>query len=35
LQYVRFAAVGVVNIFLAPLLFTKIGLAKTAPAEAN
>ncbi|MDR3791856.1 MAG: phosphatase PAP2 family protein [Terracidiphilus sp.] len=35
LQYVRFAAVGVVNIFLAPLLFTKMGLAKTAPAEAN
>jgi membrane-associated phospholipid phosphatase len=35
LQYVRFTAVGVVNIFLAPLLFTKMGLAETSPAGAN
>ena len=28
LLYVRFTAAGVVNIFLAPLLFTRIGLAR-------
>lgn len=27
LQYVRYVAVGAINIFLAPLLFTRIGLA--------
>ena len=35
LQYVRFTAAGVVNIFLAPLLFTRMGLAKLAPAQKN
>lgn len=35
LQYVRFTAAGFVSIFLAPLLFTKIGLAEGAPASAN
>lgn len=35
LQYVRFAAAGFVSIFLAPLLFTKIGLAEGAVAGAN
>ena len=35
LHYVRFTAAGVVNIFLAPLLFTRMGLAKSTPAEAN
>ena len=35
LQYARFTAAGVVNIFLAPLLFTRMGLAKSTPAGAN
>jgi membrane-associated phospholipid phosphatase len=35
LQYVGFTAAGVVNFFLAPLLFTRIGLAKKVPAGAN
>jgi len=35
LQYVRFTAAGVVNIFLAPLLFIRMGMAKLAPAETN
>jgi membrane-associated phospholipid phosphatase len=35
LQYVRFTAAAVVNIFLAPLLFSKLGLARTIPAHAN
>jgi uncharacterized membrane protein YidH (DUF202 family) len=35
LQYVRYTVAGVVNIFLAPLLFTKMGLAKSVPAEAS
>lgn len=33
-QYLRFTAAAVVNIFVAPLLFTKMGLAETAPPEA-
>jgi len=35
LQYVRFTAAGIVSIFLAPLLFTRIGLAKSMPIGAN
>ncbi|HMD77996.1 MAG TPA: phosphatase PAP2 family protein [Terracidiphilus sp.] len=35
LQYVRYAAAGIVSIFLAPLLFTRIGLAETMPPGAN
>ena len=35
LQYVSFAVVGTVNIFLAPLLFTRLGMAKTMPVPAN
>lgn len=31
-EYVRYTAAGVVSIFLAPLLFTRIGLAGRAPA---
>jgi membrane-associated phospholipid phosphatase len=30
-QYIRYTAAGVVSIFLAPLLFTKLGLADTYP----
>lgn len=33
LQYLRYAAASVVTIFLAPLLFTKMGLAQTMPAQ--
>ena len=35
LQYLRYTAAGIVNIFLSPLLFTRMGLATSAPAEAN
>jgi uncharacterized membrane protein (DUF485 family) len=35
LQYLRFTAAGVVNFFLAPLLFTRMGLAKSTLADAN
>ncbi|WP_315836897.1 hypothetical protein [Bradyrhizobium prioriisuperbiae] len=29
LQYLRYVAVGVVSLFVAPLIFTRTGLAKT------
>jgi membrane-associated phospholipid phosphatase len=35
LEYLRFAATGFVIIFLAPLLFTRIGWAKAAPDKAS
>ncbi len=35
LPYVSFTAAGVVNIFIAPLLFTRLGLAKTMPSHGN
>lgn len=35
LEYVRFAAAGFAIIFLAPYLFTRMGLAKRMPAAAN
>jgi hypothetical protein len=31
LEYVRYSAAGIVIIFLAPLLFTRIGLAASEP----
>ncbi len=31
-QYIRYTAAGIVSIFLAPLVFTKLGLADTNPA---
>ena len=34
-QYLRFVVAGFFNIFLAPLLFTKLGLAKSTPARAT
>ena len=34
LQYVRYAIAGVVSILVAPLLFTKVGLAETNPVGA-
>lgn len=33
LQYIRYTVAGVVTIFVAPLFFTKIGLAETNPAK--
>jgi len=33
LQYVRYAVAGVVSIFVAPLFFTKVGLAETYPVK--
>jgi membrane-associated phospholipid phosphatase len=35
LKYICFTAAGAVNIFFAPLLFTKMGWAETMPAQAN
>jgi len=35
LAYVRFAAVGFVNFYVAPLAFTRIGWAETVPAPEN
>jgi hypothetical protein len=34
LQYIRYAVAGVASIFVAPLFFTKIGLAETNPVQA-